>query len=362
MSTIELAVSQRSKELKARKTPGPDDGRRKTPFVIETGLREKAAALLDDAASDVTLDQLKQDLIALGKLRNAARVSFCKRLALVYLKLNGRPLAEKGKHDGGTRKFIDWCAANIYAYNGKPYASRTLHNYLRVGFDEQPEKKLRKLIDQSTGINQTRTASWCSCARGCSHAQPAEAYSHQTYHGNAQGGARCSSTGQRTDARVGAIVHGSSQAFHLSGDVMTQTPSDYTAACEAMRAECVKHVEGRAEYFESLPGDLYERDARKLRDAAKGLRALPIPPQPAPASPWRDIASAPKNGTDILGLWAGSHAEQPTYEVVSWKDGAWCSGYDDNGDYLLSHAINPTYWQPLDLPPPPGTEEPGETA
>ncbi len=57
---------------------------------------------------------------------------------------------------------------------------------------------------------------------------------------------------------------------------------------------------------------------------------------------WRDIASAPKDGSDIL-------AYLPNFDcrsVVHWarinNSGHWYDGW---------HVVNPTHWQPLPEPP-----------
>lgn len=112
-------------------------------------------ALLADAPSDVTLEQLRADLNALGRLRQDARIAFCKRLALAYVKLIGRRLGYDRKEDGGTTKFLQWCAENIKSSSNKQYARRTLVNYLQVGFAADPVKAFESRIHETTTTNES---------------------------------------------------------------------------------------------------------------------------------------------------------------------------------------------------------------
>lgn len=99
--------------------------------------------LLSDPMAGVTLNQLRDELNELAKIRDKARLQFCKRLALVYVMLIGRRMIKGPKsRDDGTNKFLHWCTDNIHSRNGKKYSRSTLLAYLTVGFSSSPEKCL----------------------------------------------------------------------------------------------------------------------------------------------------------------------------------------------------------------------------
>ena len=58
---------------------------------------------------------------------------------------------------------------------------------------------------------------------------------------------------------------------------------------------------------------------------------------------WQPIATAPKDGTEVLLISAFQHAHS-IYLVSSWEDGAWCMP-----DHLW--RMQPTHWMPLPSPP-----------
>jgi hypothetical protein len=62
-----------------------------------------------------------------------------------------------------------------------------------------------------------------------------------------------------------------------------------------------------------------------------------------PLSPWRDISSAPKDGTDFLAYWDRSKC----HSIVLWSvsDNFWMEEFD------RSMVSPPTHWQPLSSPP-----------
>lgn len=70
---------------------------------------------------------------------------------------------------------------------------------------------------------------------------------------------------------------------------------------------------------------------------------------------WRDIKSAPKDGTHIIAAWNDSWPEHPHAEAMYFADGGWFYSYD--GD---SHTRNPTHWMPLPAPPSPTNSEDAE--
>ncbi len=85
----------------------------------------------------------------------------------------------------------------------------------------------------------------------------------------------------------------------------------------------------------------------------------------APQSPWMDIETAPKDGTEILGLFFHPRDED-SYPMLSgpwttcFKDGKWRSSWDgeqvleymsDFGSEYKSLFYDPTHWMPLPAPP-----------
>ena len=97
-----------------------------------------------------------------------------------------------------------------------------------------------------------------------------------------------------------------------------------------------------------------------LAEARAMLSASP----PEPVSGWRDIATAPRDGTDILVYFSG---RLRGVWKVSWEnihgdrtptDGIWC--VDDNKHVLNAlrgySAGDDTLWMPLPSPPEPGVK------
>lgn len=83
------------------------------------------------------------------------------------------------------------------------------------------------------------------------------------------------------------------------------------------------------------PGDLVvgpNMMRAALEEAAAALRDL---------TEWRDIATAPKDGTWMLACWAGS--DRPAFGVVKWDSCDWIEGGDVVGI--------PTHWLPLPSAP-----------
>jgi hypothetical protein len=111
--------------------------------------------LLSDPAADISLDELKVEINELAKLRDNSRGAFCKRLALVYMILVGRPFGKSEPRDGASAKFFKWCAKNIRTANGKIYSSGTLSAYLRDGFSSNPMVSLKQRRDQSNHRSET---------------------------------------------------------------------------------------------------------------------------------------------------------------------------------------------------------------
>jgi hypothetical protein len=102
---------------------------------------------LADPKPGMTLDELARDLNELAKIRDNARVAFCKRLAVAYLMIVGH-VPSRGPSEGA-RKFYQWCDRKISAANGKRYTHHTLRRYMCVGFAKNPERTLREKNNQS---------------------------------------------------------------------------------------------------------------------------------------------------------------------------------------------------------------------
>lgn len=108
--------------------------------------------ILSNPDPEASLEALRDELNELAKLRETSRVAFCKRLALVYMLVVGRPLGKDEPKDGGSTKFYRWCSKNIWSASKKPYTTSTLRAYLRVGFSSDPAIALKTLRQ---GANRT---------------------------------------------------------------------------------------------------------------------------------------------------------------------------------------------------------------
>lgn len=124
----------------------------------------EVSLILGDPNPNISLDQLAVELNKLAKIRNNARIAFCKRLAVAYLMIVGH-LPRNGSSDG--KKFYRWCGNKIRSGNGKAYTFSTLRTYLRVGLSKDPAKLLAQFTTTSNkreqqvrqlGANITRAA------------------------------------------------------------------------------------------------------------------------------------------------------------------------------------------------------------
>lgn len=101
-----------------------------------------ASKLLADPNPEITLDQLAVELNELAKIRDNARLAFCKRLALAYLMIVGhRPVVGASRDSA---KFYEWVDRKIRAANGKQYTRSTIQTYVCVGFSKNSEKMQRQ--------------------------------------------------------------------------------------------------------------------------------------------------------------------------------------------------------------------------
>lgn len=103
----------------------------------------------------MTLDELAAELNQLAKIRDNARLAFCKRLAVAYLMIVGHT-PRKGCRDAAP--FYKWCASKIRSANGKQYTFNTIGNYLKVGFAKNPEKFIRELQQNTNKIIERQRA------------------------------------------------------------------------------------------------------------------------------------------------------------------------------------------------------------
>lgn len=110
--------------------------------------------LLDDPDADISLDELKAELNELAKLRDNSRAAFCKRLAVAYLILVGRPFGRNEPRDNAAKKFYEWCWKHIRSANGKQYSTGTLKSYLHAGFSANPAKSLKARREQANNRSE----------------------------------------------------------------------------------------------------------------------------------------------------------------------------------------------------------------
>lgn len=117
--------------------------------------------LLSDPAADITLDELAVEINELAKLRDNSRVAFCKRLALAYLIIVGRPLSKNEPADGAGKRFFGWCAKHIRTANNKIYSTGTLRAYVSVGFSANPAAVLKARRRQANHRSETMRRLGC---------------------------------------------------------------------------------------------------------------------------------------------------------------------------------------------------------
>ena len=102
---------------------------------------------------------------------------------------------------------------------------------------------------------------------------------------------------------------------------------------------------------------VYDGDGT-IRDAFETLEIGPVycvehrrSPPPAVEGGWREIETAPKDGTRIILCWKAFSGVSEHVELGKWKSpngdfvGGWCNTY--------GHAFNgtPDYYMPLPTPP-----------
>jgi hypothetical protein len=178
-----------------------------------------------------------------------------------------------------------------------------------------------------------------------------------------------------TDAMVKAAILASTTIARAHEQNSARWPDDYDederaviiemyrAALEAAEAA---RVVGASEWAAHKNG---MRRAAEIADdigafiAAEAIRdeadaASPTAPVPAEEEGWRDIASAPKDGTRVF-ITNGEWVSEGWFSHSIWlganaKDGGWVTDDERNDGFVYT---NITYWQPFPaLPTPPEGE------
>lgn len=80
---------------------------------------------------------------------------------------------------------------------------------------------------------------------------------------------------------------------------------------------------------------------------------------------WQPIETAPRDGTEIIGIFSNDYGDQPKPTVygpwtIAFRNGAWWASWDDAsvieaegywGCDFKGAPIDPTHWMPLPEPP-----------
>jgi hypothetical protein len=119
---------------------------------------------------------------------------------------------------------------------------------------------------------------------------------------------------------------------------------------EAMIAALEQMVDEKVDYM--TINNLGDPEKQHTIKAARS--ALALAREHAAAGGWRDIASAPKDGTPILGWSADDEHDVwwwAPYMVKGTDRGCWWNGVHTWGD------CSPTHWMPISSPPSLPSEE-----
>lgn len=134
-------------------------------------------------------------------------------------------------------------------------------------------------------------------------------------------------------------------------------------AWEHLRLKLVELIREQSEGEWDEP--LIQKDAKRFADALWPLITHPAPKSARAPAEWRDIASAPKDGTTILlysPMWEHTWG---SVQAGMFRDGAWETSegsvgedeidgpYDEEGDddYEPPMSLGPSHWMPLPAPP-----------
>lgn len=165
---------------------------------------------------------------------------------------------------------------------------------------------------------------------------------------------------RRLDRQGGSVAE---DAQEISDAVRDALRTSANRSGEAMREAAAEACYQRAKTIANLgAGQPYIAvvEAREVmaRDLGDVIRALPV--SDAPASPWRDMQSAPKDGTRIIALYPIFNKDNDTNNpdsfiplLIHWNKLGWDTGY------WMLHA-EPLAWMavpPFDLPAPPAKDE-----
>lgn len=145
---------------------------------------------------------------------------------------------------------------------------------------------------------------------------------------------------------------------------MTLTPDEAAVERVALREllDCVEQfisglrytMEPKKRVSDDARSMVAEYDYMLQKAQEKARAALEIAAAPAPGDAWRDISTAPKDGSRVLIAWRDKSGEwhqraavwEADYAHAGWTDHAVKSfGYEEIFSY------KPTHWQPLPAPP-----------
>lgn len=124
------------------------------------------------------------------------------------------------------------------------------------------------------------------------------------------------------------------------------------AIAEALRSASNSGAEAMREAAAKAAAQYCTKSFDDASLIAHSIRALPLPAPGAPASPWRDMKTAPKTGERILATGGGLGRQ---VEVVTWNERIGCWNAEtctlDDLDNDPDGYNRPTLWQPLPTPP-----------
>lgn len=133
----------------------------------------------------------------------------------------------------------------------------------------------------------------------------------------------------------------------------------FRRGAEAMReaaARCAETYKRDASFDDSQVGAI-EHNANQANIAAC-IRSLPLP---EPASPWRPIATAPKDGTRFDGWLVCDRFGVSPHRIadVKWSRTleSWAAPWRGMSDCAFPDHCRLTHWMPLPEPPAPEGEE-----
>ena len=148
-------------------------------------------------------------------------------------------------------------------------------------------------------------------------------------------------------------------AYVTYADAVALARTEAARAGEAMRFNALEVVRSRLRLFMEarvVDGDqAFTEFTKMLSGIESGIAALPL--SDAPASPWRPIAEAPRDGTEIL-LCAWVLPDAPNGPIADMTVGSWDvediggqGGWVCGIDFDMPLDDEPSHWMPLPTPP-----------